>query len=154
MKRVHISVTTDDLAQASQFYSALFGAAPTVIREDYLKWRLDEPAINFAVELGTAQGGVTHLGIDTDSEDELHETLNAMQAAGVPHTELNKGTCCYAESEKVWTADPAGIPWEAFHTTAIVDDYGDPFIGEVAKPEKTDPAAPAAAPTSAMCGCC
>lgn len=149
MKRVHISVTTDNLADAANFYAALFGAAPTVTRDDYLKWRLDDPAINFAVELGDAKGGVTHLGIDADNEDELHETLTAMQAAGVPHTEPNKGTCCYAESEKVWTADPAGIPWEAFHTTAIVEEYGEAFIGDAPREEE-----PAFAASSAMCGCC
>lgn len=146
MKRVHISVTTDDLAEATRFYSALFGATPTVTRDDYAKWRLDDPAINFAVELGEAKGGVTHLGIDADNEDELQETLGAMAAAGIPHTELNKGTCCYAESEKVWTADPAGIPWEAFHTTAIVAEYGEPLIGAVPEEEP--------APASTISGCC
>ena len=25
--------------------------------------------------------------------------------------------CCYAQSEKRWTEDPAGLAWEAFHTT-------------------------------------
>ena len=38
--------------------------------------------------------------------------------------EEGKTTCCYAESEKSWIADPAGVSWEAFHTTGESTVYG------------------------------
>ena len=33
--------------------------------------------------------------------------------------------CCYAHSDKHWTVDPQGIPWESFHTLGAVAHYGD-----------------------------
>ena len=38
--------------------------------------------------------------------------------------EVGKTVCCYAKSEKSWIDDPAGISWEAFHTTGESTFYG------------------------------
>ena len=44
-------------------------------------------------------------------------------------------TCCYARSEKSWTADPQGVVWEAFHTMALARTYGSsPALDLLAKP--------------------
>ena len=64
MKRLHVHVAVDDLAQSIRFYSTLFAAAPAVIRDDYAKWMLDDPRVNFAIsKLGNRASGVSHLGI-------------------------------------------------------------------------------------------
>ena len=34
-------------------------------------------------------------------------------------------TCCYANSEKSWIADPDGVVWEAFFTNGEATVYGD-----------------------------
>jgi hypothetical protein len=34
MKRLHVHVSVDDLAASTRFISTLFGAAPTVIKDD------------------------------------------------------------------------------------------------------------------------
>ena len=49
MKRMHIHVSVNNLAQSVAFYSALFGAEPTVHKQDYAKWMLDDPRVNFAI---------------------------------------------------------------------------------------------------------
>ena len=57
MKRFHVHVAVEDLANSARFYSALFGARPTVEKPDYAKWMLDDPRINFAIsKRGTKQG--------------------------------------------------------------------------------------------------
>jgi predicted enzyme related to lactoylglutathione lyase len=38
MKRFHIHVSADDLAQSIGFYSTLFGAGPARVEADYAKW--------------------------------------------------------------------------------------------------------------------
>ena len=38
MKRFHVHVAVHDLKQSVRFYSALFGAQPTVEKPDYAKW--------------------------------------------------------------------------------------------------------------------
>ena len=49
MKRLHVHVSVDDLAASTRFYSTLFAAEPTVIKDDYVKWMLEDPRVNFAI---------------------------------------------------------------------------------------------------------
>jgi catechol-2,3-dioxygenase len=49
MKRLHVHLAVDDLDRSIRFYSNLFGAEPTVVKDDYAKWMLDDPHVNFAV---------------------------------------------------------------------------------------------------------
>ena len=49
MKRFHVHVAVDDLGQSTQFYSNLFGAQPAVLKDDYAKWMIDDPKVNFAI---------------------------------------------------------------------------------------------------------
>ena len=51
MKRMHIGMKVDDLDDAIAFYSRLFGAEPTLKRDDYAKWMLDDPRVNFSIDL-------------------------------------------------------------------------------------------------------
>ena len=37
MKRLHVHVAVEDLAQSTRFYSTLFAAEPTVVKDDYVK---------------------------------------------------------------------------------------------------------------------
>ncbi|MGD8827270.1 MAG: glyoxalase/bleomycin resistance/dioxygenase family protein, partial [Gammaproteobacteria bacterium] len=48
MKRFHVHVSVDDLDANIAFYSRLFGGEPSVVKDDYAKWMLDDPRINFA----------------------------------------------------------------------------------------------------------
>lgn len=43
MKRFHVHVSVKDLPQSIGFYSKLFGAEPSVIKQDYAKWMLEDP---------------------------------------------------------------------------------------------------------------
>ena len=49
MKRFHVHLHVDDLAQSIAFYSKLFAAQPARVEADYAKWMLDDPAVNFAI---------------------------------------------------------------------------------------------------------
>jgi catechol 2,3-dioxygenase-like lactoylglutathione lyase family enzyme len=78
MKRLHVHVAVDDLSQAVKFYSTLFAAGPTVTKSDYAKWMLDDPRVNFAISMRGAQPGLNHLGIQVESQDELHEVYDRL----------------------------------------------------------------------------
>lgn len=43
MKRMHIHITVEDLHKSILFYSAMFGAEPTVKKHDYAKWAIEDP---------------------------------------------------------------------------------------------------------------
>ena len=49
MKRLHIHANVENLAESIAFYNALFGAEPSKTKDDYAKWMLDDPYINFAI---------------------------------------------------------------------------------------------------------
>jgi catechol 2,3-dioxygenase-like lactoylglutathione lyase family enzyme len=124
MKRFHVHVSVSDIAQSVGFYSTLFGSAPTVQKDDYAKWMLDDPRINFAISNHGQAPGLDHLGMQVDSADELHTMTDTLQQAGVAVTDMGAATCCYAQSEKGWVHDPQGIAWESFVTTGHSTTYG------------------------------
>lgn len=125
MKRLHVHVAVDDLTQSIGFYSALFAATPAVTKSDYAKWMLDDPRVNFAISTRGRKAGLDHLGIQVESQDELHEVYARLREAGGAIVEQGQTSCCYAKSEKSWIDDPAGISWETFHTTGESIVYGD-----------------------------
>ena len=126
MKRMHVHVAADDLGHSIVFYSALFDASPAVVKSDYAKWMLDDPRVNFAISTRGRQPGLDHLGIQVEDKAELHEVYARLRkAGGTEVVEQGETACCYAQSEKSWIDDPAGIAWETFHTTGLNTDYGD-----------------------------
>jgi lactoylglutathione lyase len=116
MKRVHVHAHVEDLKPSIAFYSALFGIEPTRVEVDYAKWMLDDPRVNFAISTRGGQLGVDHLGIQTDTEEELVELKARARAADMALLDEGETTCCYARSDKYWLTDPQGIAWEQFHT--------------------------------------
>ena len=126
MKRLHVHVGVADLDRSIAFYSTLFATRPTVVKDDYAKWMLEDPRVNFAISTGKdRENGVRHLGIQTESTDELAEVSWLLKAADRPVLEEGRTTCCYAKSEKSWIADPDGVVWEAFYTDGESTTYGD-----------------------------
>jgi catechol 2,3-dioxygenase-like lactoylglutathione lyase family enzyme len=125
MKRLHVHVAVDDLKQSIGFYSALFAAEPSVVKQDYAKWMLDDPHVNFAISARGRAPGLDHLGIQVENKGELNEVYARLRRAGGKVIEQGETSCCYAKSEKSWIDDPAGIAWETFLTTGESTDYGD-----------------------------
>jgi catechol 2,3-dioxygenase-like lactoylglutathione lyase family enzyme len=124
MKRLHLHVSVPDLAQSIQFYETLFGAPATVVKDDYAKWMLDDPRVNFAISTHRAPG-LDHVGIQVDSTEELGELARRLKAAGAQTFDEANTTCCYAKSDKSWVNDPAGLRWETFHTFGEATTYGE-----------------------------
>ncbi len=132
MKRLHVSFNVSDLERSIEFYANLFGQEPTVVKDDYAKWMLDDPRVNFVLEHSTTSTGFTHAGIQTESTEELNEVFDRMKSAEAPYVPEGTTACCYAKSEKSWTFDPDGLPWEAFYTYHQLEDRGNgPAIGSL-----------------------
>ncbi|WP_077035564.1 ArsI/CadI family heavy metal resistance metalloenzyme [Pelomonas sp. KK5] len=136
MKRFHVHAHVEDLKASIAFYSALFGAAPTRVEGDYAKWMLDDPRINFAISTRGGKPGVDHLGIQTDTGEELVELKSRAKAADMALLDEGETTCCYAHSDKYWLTDPQGIAWEQFHTLGSIPVFsqGQPVAAEAAEP--------------------
>jgi catechol 2,3-dioxygenase-like lactoylglutathione lyase family enzyme len=163
MKRLHVHVSVEDLQQSIGFYSALFACSPTVTKHDYAKWMLDDPRVNFAISTRGRQPGLNHLGIQVEDNQELSEIYGRLRAAGGAIVEQGETRCCYAQSEKSWIDDPAGISWEAFLTRGAITDYGDGTgerevrVAPARVPEALEPVAAVStccAPAPKAAACC
>jgi catechol 2,3-dioxygenase-like lactoylglutathione lyase family enzyme len=128
MKRFHVHVAVQDLAQSIRFYSAMFGATPAVQKVDYAKWMLDDPRINFAISQRGEKPGVNHLGLQVDSEGELATLRQQVAAADIAADDEPGANCCYALSDKYWVQDPQGIAWETFHTLGHIPTFGNDHV--------------------------
>jgi catechol 2,3-dioxygenase-like lactoylglutathione lyase family enzyme len=124
VKRLHVHVGVHDLKQSIRFYSALFAAEPVVSKDDYAKWMLDDPRVNFAISTRGKKGGLDHLGIQAENSEELEDIGSRLAQADVSVLPQKDASCCYAKSDKYWTIDPQGIPWESFHTLDSIPVFG------------------------------
>jgi hypothetical protein len=124
MKRFHVHVGVHDLSQSIRFYSALFAAEPSVRKDDYAKWQIDDPRISFAIST-RPEKGVDHLGFQAEDAAELEEIASRLAQADVAVAPQKGVTCCYAKSDKYWTIDPQGVAWESFHTLDSAPVFGD-----------------------------
>ena len=126
MKRLHVHVAVDDLGRSIGFYSTLFAAEPVVVKDDYAKWMLEDPRVNFAISARDAvRPGLDHLGIQVGSDDELRDLADRLKGAGETTRDQKAATCCYARSNKSWVSDPSGVRWETFFTFGDATIYGE-----------------------------
>ncbi len=125
MSRMHIHVAVNELPESIKFYSTIFGESPSVEREDYAKWNLSDPAVNFAISNRGHASGINHLGIQVDSENALKEIAQRLDEAEITSSSQEGASCCYAHSNKHWALDPQGIAWESFHTLGDIAVFGE-----------------------------
>jgi len=123
MKRFHINLNVTDLDKSILFYNKLFQAEPTVKKDDYAKWMLEDPRINFSINNRMATSGVNHLGLQAEDAHEFAEIEKGLNAADSEVYGEGDTSCCYAKSTKAWINDPDGISWEAFLTYGEVTTY-------------------------------
>jgi hypothetical protein len=125
MKRFHVHAHVEDIATSVAFYSKMFAAEPTRVESDYAKWMLEDPRINFAISTRGGKTGVDHLGIQTDTEEELVKLKAQAEAADMGLQDVGETSCCYARSDKYWLTDPQGIAWEQFHTLGNIPVFSE-----------------------------
>ncbi|MBT0963866.1 ArsI/CadI family heavy metal resistance metalloenzyme [Denitromonas iodatirespirans] len=125
MKRFHVHISVKHIDESIAFYTKLFGLPPAKRQEDYAKWMLDDPRINFAISARGHAVGLNHFGFQADSADALAELKTLAESAAAGEV-LDQGdaTCCYARSNKHWTLDPQGLAWEHFFTQADTAEFG------------------------------
>lgn len=125
MKRIHVGLKVEDIDTAVGFYSRLFGAEPSLIRADYAKWMLDDPLMNFSIDIhGEGKAGEAHFGIQVTSPEELEQMRTHFDNSGLERTDQNDLICGYQLQHKSWLVGPNGEMWETFFTEGVVDGAG------------------------------
>lgn len=116
MKRLHMHVFVSNIEKARDFYTTLFRHEPTLHKADYVRWELDEPALNFAIS-DKGSPGIDHLGIQVA---DVHQLSLLTSGVAQPADESN---CCYAHSVKSWVQDPDGLDWELFTSDHNLEQF-------------------------------
>ena len=72
--------------------------------------------MNFVITSRGHIPGLDHVGIQTDTDEQLEALQARLAAAGINGQTQMDSACCYERSNRHWTLDPQGIAWEVFHT--------------------------------------
>ena len=123
--RVQLALNVDDLAEAVAFYSALFDATPTKLREGYANFALAAPPLKLVLLENPGKGGtLNHLGVEVPDSDTVQAEISRLAEAGLVTAEEIGTTCCFATQDKVWVSGPAGERWEVYTVLADSDTFG------------------------------
>jgi len=113
--RPHLSIDVRHVPTSVAFYEKVFGAAPQKQTEDYAKFDLTAPALNFSLVSTTGKiSAVNHLGIEVESVDQIAAWKQRLLKQGILEKVEDNIACCFARQDKLWFTDPDGNAWEVF----------------------------------------
>ena len=126
--RLQLALNVSDLEAAVDFYSRMFGAKPARRRPGYANFAIDEPPLKLVLfeATGTADdpsccdgaaGTINHLGVETESVEQVIEAEKRLSGAGLDTTGVDDTMCCFAEKSETWVTDPDGSRWEWYVRT-------------------------------------
>ncbi len=111
--RLQLALNVEDIDEAVDFYTRLFGVEPAKRRDGYANFAIDEPPLKLVLfETAGAGGTINHLGVETETEDEVFSAQQRLAAAGLRTTGVDETMCCFADKTETWVTDPAGVEWE------------------------------------------
>lgn len=131
--RLHVAIAVTDVDRALGFYRTLFGVEPTKVRDDYAKFEVEDPPVNFTLnQTAGAKPPSTpyHYGIQVKTVEAVEVLRTRLEADGHGVEVEQNVTCCYAVSDKIWAVDPDGHRWEVFVTHADAPVHSIPKVVE------------------------
>ncbi|PGS46986.1 ArsI/CadI family heavy metal resistance metalloenzyme [Bacillus sp. AFS041924] len=120
MKYVHVGVNVTNLEASIAFYQKVFGLAPVKVKEGYAKFLIENPGLNFTLNVRDQVEGnqINHFGFQVETSEEILFHKERLEKEGFFAREEMDTTCCYAVQDKFWVTDPDGNEWEFFYTKA------------------------------------
>lgn len=112
----HVGINVTNLESSVDFYSKLFDAEPIKVKPDYAKFLLEDPGLNFTLNLRESVRGnqVSHFGLQVSDTDAVMAQRDRLHALGFTTRDQMDVTCCYSVQDKFWVHDPDGNEWEFF----------------------------------------
>ena len=110
--RLQLALNVSDLDEAVDFYTRMFGTAPAKIRDGYANFAIDQPPLKLVLFEGGEPGSINHLGVETESADEVTAAEARLSSAGLQTTGIDDTLCCFAEKTETWVDGPDGARWE------------------------------------------
>lgn len=126
---MHVSLFVRDIKRTTDFYSKFFGQQPSKVKEGYVKYELEQPALIISFIAGEPGSQFGHLGFQVETKEELNDRLNLARGLGLVEKEEIGTACCYAIQDKYWVSDPDGYHWEVYYFHSDVE-FNDPRLDE------------------------
>ena len=117
MSRIQLALNVDDLESAIDFYSKMFGVEPAKRKPGYANFAIADPPLKLVLFEGAETGTINHLGVETETSDEVTSAQERLAAAGLAPTPIADTECCFAEKVETWVSGPDGSRWEWYVKT-------------------------------------
>jgi catechol 2,3-dioxygenase-like lactoylglutathione lyase family enzyme len=109
--RLQLALNVTNLNEAIDFYSKLFGTEPYKVKTGYANWAIENPPLKLVIfeQADAEPGSINHLGVETESADEVVEHEARLRNAGLTTTGIDDTICCFAEKVETWVNGPASL---------------------------------------------
>ena len=129
--RLQLALNVSDLDHAIDFYRRMFGVEPAKTRPGYANFAIADPPLKLVLfAAGGPPGSINHLGVETETADEVVAAEARLAAAGLATTGVDDTLCCYAEKTETWVAGPDGAGWEWYVKKADSEQFANVVLGE------------------------
>jgi catechol 2,3-dioxygenase-like lactoylglutathione lyase family enzyme len=120
MSRVQLALNVNDVDEAVEFYTKLFGTEPAKRRPGYANFAIAEPPLKLVLLENPGLGGsLNHLGVEVADVDTVDAEQTRLAGQGLASIDERGTTCCYAKQDKFWVQGaPNGEPWEIYTVLA------------------------------------
>jgi catechol 2,3-dioxygenase-like lactoylglutathione lyase family enzyme len=129
--RLQLAINVSDLDEAIDFYGRMFDAKPDKVKPGYANFAIADPPLKFVLfENGGEPGSINHLGVETETANEVFEAEQRLSAGGLETTGVAETECCYAEKTETWVDAPDNLRWEYYVKKGDVDHAENIVISE------------------------
>jgi len=128
--RLQLAINVGNLDEAIDFYTKMFDTEPAKIRAGYANFVITQPPLKLVLFEGAGDGGtINHLGVETESADEVQTADRRLRAAGVETSGIDETMCCYADKTETWVSAPDGLQWEWYVKTGDNEQFESISVG-------------------------
>ena len=122
--RVQLALNVSDLDKAIDFYSRMFATEPAKIRPGYANFAIADPPLKLVLFEGQGDpGSLNHLGVETETADEVVAAETRLTDAGLETTGVADTQCCYAAKTETWLTAPDDSRWEWYVKKADSEQF-------------------------------
>ena len=130
MSRVQLALNVSNVDEAVAFYSKLFATEVAKRKPGYANFEIADPPLKLVLIEGEGGGTLNHLGVETDTADEVVAAEARLSDDGLDTTGVDDTICCYAAKTETWVSDPDGAPWEFYVKTGDTEQMRNQVLAE------------------------
>ena len=129
--RLQLALNVSDLDDAVDFYSRMFGVEPAKTKPGYANFAIADPPLKLVLfERQGEAGTINHLGVETETADEVVAAEARLTAADLETTGVADTQCCYATKTETWLTGPDDARWEWYVKTGDSEQLASVVVGK------------------------